>query len=138
MIADQIIEKLGMQPHPEGGWFCQTWIGPLVAGRAAGTAMNFLLKAGENSHWHRIDVDEIWHWHAGAKLELAHGIDVAETIVMGPDVLAGDAVQVVVPRGHWTAARSAGAYTLVSCTVSPGFRMEKFEVAVPDFKLPQK
>lgn len=138
MEADQIIAKLGLEPHPEGGWYRQTWVGPQVAGRAVGTAIHFLLRAGERSHWHRVDADEIWLWHAGAKLELSLGTKVAETRVLGPDVLRGDHVQAVVPKGWWQAARSLGAWSLVSCTVSPGFRFEGFELAAPEFDLPRR
>jgi uncharacterized protein len=137
MEAARIIETLGLQPHPEGGWYRQTWVGPQVAGRASGTAIHFLLQAGERSHWHRVDADEIWLWHAGAKLELSLGQDRAEVLRLGPDVLAGDAVQAVVPKGWWQAARSLGEWTLVSCTVSPGFRFEGFELAPPAFDLPR-
>jgi uncharacterized protein len=137
MQAARIIEKLGLQRHPEGGWYRQTWVGPELAGRASGTAIHFLLQAGERSHWHRVDADEIWLWHAGARLELSLGVDRAEAVILGPDVLAGDAVQAVVPKGWWQAARSLGEWTLVSCTVSPGFRFEGFELAAPDFDLPR-
>jgi uncharacterized protein len=137
MEAARIIEKLGLQPHPEGGWYRQTWVGPEVAGRASGTAIHFLLQAGERSHWHRVDADEIWLWHAGAKLELSLGVDRAEAVILGPDVLAGDKVQAVVPKGWWQAARSLGSWTLVSCTVSPGFRFDGFELAAAEFELPR-
>lgn len=136
MQADQIIAKLRLQPHPEGGWYRQTWVGPMVAGRASGTAIHFLLRAGERSHWHRVDADEIWLWHAGAKLELSIGEASARRLTLGPDVLAGDLVQAVVPRGQWQAARSLGEWSLVSCTVSPGFQFEGFELAPPGFDLP--
>lgn len=139
--ADQIIAKLGLQPHPEGGWYRQTWVGPdLHIGtgtRASGTAILFLLKAGERSHWHRVDADEIWIWNAGAPLLLSLGETVARDIRMGPDVLGEDQAQVVVPAGHWQAARSLGAWSLVTCTVSPGFRFEGFELADPGFDLPR-
>ena len=139
--ADQIIAKLGLQPHPEGGWYRQTWVGPdLHIGtgtRASGTAILFLLKAGERSHWHRVDADEIWIWNAGAPLLLSLGETVARDIRMGPDVLGDDQAQAVVPAGHWQAARSLGAWSLVTCTVSPGFRFEGFELADPDFDLPR-
>ena len=134
--AAQIIARLALQPHPEGGWYRQTWIGPEVAGRASGTAILFLLQAGEVSHWHRVDADEIWLWHAGAPLTLSIGQDRASHHQLGPDVLAGEAPQIVVPAGHWQAARSLGAYTLVSCTVSPGFRFAGFELAAPGWSLP--
>lgn len=139
--ADQIIAKLGLHPHPEGGWYRQTWVGPdLHIGtgtRASGTAILFLLKAGERSHWHRVDADEIWIWNAGAPLLLSLGETVARDIRMGPDVLGEDQAQAVVPAGHWQAARSLGAWSLVTCTVSPGFRFEGFELADPDFDLPR-
>ena len=135
--SDQIIAKLNLAPHPEGGWYRQTWAGPMIEGRASGTAILFLLQAGQRSHWHRVDADEIWLWHAGAALELSIGLDRAEDHKMGPDVLGGEAVQIVVPAGHWQAARSLGGWTLVSCTVSPGFRFAGFELAKAGFDLPR-
>jgi predicted cupin superfamily sugar epimerase len=140
--ADQIIAKLGLHPHPEGGWYRQTWVGPeLHIGtdtRASGTAILFLLKAGERSHWHRVDADEIWIWNAGAPLMLSLGETVARDIRMGPEVLGGDVVQAVVPAGHWQAAHSLGDWSLVTCTVSPGFRFEGFDLAAPGFDLPRE
>ena len=137
MSADEIIARLGLAPHPEGGWYRQTWSGPEVAGRASGTAILFLLKAGERSHWHRVDADEIWLWHAGAPLVLSMGERVARSQVLGPDVLRGEAPQLVVPAHWWQAARSSGDWTLVSCTVSPGFRFEGFTLAAPGWGLPE-
>ena len=136
MSAEGIIRKLELQPHPEGGWYRQTWVGPLVEGRASGTAILFLLKAGERSHWHRVDADEIWLWHAGAPLILAMGVDAAREHRLGPDVLNGDLVQAVVPADCWQAARSTGDWSLVSCTVSPGFRFKGFKLAPPGWSLP--
>jgi uncharacterized protein len=138
MSAEDIIRKLELVPHPEGGWYRQTWAGPEIAGRASGTAILFLLRAGERSHWHRVDADEIWLWHAGAPLVLSVGLTAARDEVMGPDVLAGQSVRLVVPAGWWQAAQSAGDWTLVSCTVSPGFRFEGFELAPPGWDLPQE
>lgn len=139
--AQRLIAHLGLQPHPEGGWYRQTWVGPplhgCAGGRASGTAILFLLQAGERSHWHRVDADEIWIWNAGAPLVLSVGQDSARDLRLGPDVLAGDSVQAVVPAGHWQAARSLGDWTLVTCTVSPGFRFEGFELAAPGFDLPR-
>ncbi|RWR46424.1 cupin domain-containing protein [Sinirhodobacter ferrireducens] len=137
--AERIIAALGLAPHPEGGWYRQTWIaeaGPQA--RAAGTAILFLLRAGERSHWHRVDAAEIWHFHAGAPLILsiaAEDTGPARDTRLGPDVLAGEAPQRIVPAGHWQAARSTGAWTLVGCTVSPGFRFEGFELAPPGFEI---
>lgn len=137
MSAEDIIAKLGLQPHPEGGWYRQTWVGPVVEGRASGTAILFLLQAGERSHWHRVDADEIWLWHAGAPLVLSLGQDAASDVRLGPEVLGDQVVQAVVPAGWWQAARSLGDWTLVSCTVSPGFRFEGFELAPSDWELPK-
>ena len=134
--ADRLITHLDLGPHPEGGWYRQTWEGPQVGGRASGTAILFLLKAGEASHWHRVDADEIWLWHAGAPLALRMGRDRAVTVTLGPDVLGGQSPQAIVPAGDWQAARSLGEYSLVSCTVSPGFRFDGFILAAPDFDLP--
>ena len=138
MSAEEIIRRLELQPHPEGGWYRQTWEGPDIGGRASGTAILFLLRAGERSHWHRVDADEIWLWHAGAPLVLSLGVDAAREVTLGPDVLGGQAVQVVVPAGWWQAARSTGDWTLASCTVSPGFRFDGFELAPPGWDLPQE
>lgn len=137
--ADAIIARLNLAPHPEGGWYRQTWVGQDVGGRASGTAIHFLLKAGERSHWHRVDADEIWLWHAGAPLILS----LAETelrsmaVRLGPDVLAGDLPQGIVPAGWWQAAATTGDWTLVSCTVSPGFRFEGFKLAPAGFDIPE-
>lgn len=140
-IAREIIEKLGLQPHPEGGWYRQTWMAEAPWGtRPSGTAILFLLAEGERSHWHRVDADEIWLWHAGAPLILSVSPDAAgpaRALRLGGDVPGGESPQIVVPAGQWQAARSLGAYTLVSCTVSPGFRFGGFELAPPDFDIPE-
>lgn len=143
MTADRIIAELGLGPHPEGGWYRQTWAAPVGPGeRPAGTCIYFLLKAGERSHWHRVDdADEIWHFYAGAPLILSlaeRSEGPAEDIVLGP-IPAGDRQrpQAVVPMGWWQSARSTGDWTLVGCTVSPGFRFESFVLAQPDFDIPR-
>lgn len=141
MTADDIIATLNLQPHPEGGWFAETWRAEAAPGeRAAGTAIYFLLKAGERSHWHRVDAAEVWHHYAGAPLLL----EIAETEagpavphVLGPDIASGARPQAIVPPGHWQAARSTGDYTLVGCTVSPGFDFAGFELAAPGFDIPR-
>lgn len=136
---DALIAALELQPHPEGGWYRETWKGPEVNGRATGTAILFLLRAGERSHWHRVDADEIWLWHGGAPLTLslsASDEGPARHVHLGPDVLAGQSPQIVVPAHHWQAAESLGTFTLVSCTVSPGFRFEGFTLAAPGFTIP--
>ncbi|MEQ8347815.1 MAG: cupin domain-containing protein [Sneathiellaceae bacterium] len=132
---DEIIRTLGMQPHPEGGHFVESWRDrDGAAGRGWSTAIYFLLRAGERSHWHRVDATEIWHHYAGAALDLEIAPDGAGPVTrhrLGPDLGAGERPQAVVPPGHWQAAASAGAWTLVGCTVSPAFRFEGFELAPP-------
>lgn len=138
MTADEIIAELDLAPHPEGGWYRQTWVaadGP----RPSGTCIYFLLKAGEQSHWHRVDADEIWLFHSGAPLTLRVAeteVGPARSMILGPDLASGQRPQRIVPAGHWQAAKSVGAWTLVSCTVSPGFQFEGFELAPPDFEIP--
>ena len=150
--ADQIIASLELAPHPEGGWYRQTWVGPQIgpqigplagqaAPRASGTAIYFLLKAGERSHWHRVDADEIWLFHAGAPLLLslaATAAGPAQEVLLGPDLTQGHAPQRIAPAGWWQAAATSGDWTLVSCTVSPGFRFEGFELAAPGFDIPRE
>jgi predicted cupin superfamily sugar epimerase len=135
--AEAIIATLGLTPHPEGGWYAETWRADAAAGeRPAGTAIYFLLKAGERSHWHRVDADEVWLWHGGAPLELGIAPGAGGPVTsrrLGPDLAAGEHPQAVVPAGHWQAAASTGAYTLVSCVVAPGFRFEGFELAPEGF-----
>jgi uncharacterized protein len=138
MTADQIITELGLAPHPEGGWYRQTWVadnGP----RPTGTCIYFLLERGARSHWHRVDAAEIWHFYAGAPLDLR----IAETEtgpaiahVLGPDLANGQSPQIIVPVHHWQSAATTGDWTLVGCTVSPGFTFEGFDLAAPDFDIP--
>ena len=140
LTAEQIIEMLELSPHPEGGHYRQTRAADAPEGtRPAGTCIYFLLKAGEQSHWHRVDAAEIWLWHAGAPLVLslsATDEGPKQDLPLGPDLAAGERPQLVVPPGHWQAARSTGDWTLVSCTVSPGFRFEGFTLAPPEFDIP--
>lgn len=136
--ADTIIAHLHLEPHPEGGWFRETWRHvPAGGGRGAGSAIYFLLRAGERSHWHRVDADEIWHFHAGAPLVLCRAADDASAphdAMLGGDPLAGQEPQLRVPARWWQAARSTGDWTLVSCTVSPAFEFSGFELAPPQFE----
>lgn len=130
--AKEIIHALGLEPHPEGGWYKETWRAEAAEGeRPSGTAIYFLLEEGERSHWHRIDATEIWHYHVGAPLRLSLTRDSAsvETVILGPDIAGGERPQAIVPAHCWQAAESLGAFTLVSCTVSPGFLFEGFELA---------
>lgn len=137
MTPAEIIRILGMEPHPEGGHFVETWRDvPEQGRRGTGTAIYFLLQAGEHSHWHRVDATEIWHWHAGDPLALTISPDGrdAETHHLGPDLTAGQRPQAVVPKCAWQTAKSLGAWTLVGCTVSPSFQFEGFELAPPGWR----
>ncbi|MBB5694158.1 cupin domain-containing protein [Muricoccus pecuniae] len=134
--AAAVIAALGLRPHPEGGHYRETWRDAPPGGeRGAGTAILFLLAAGERSHWHRVDAAEGWHWHAGAPLALriSDGGPPA-TRRLGPDMGAGEELFAIVPRGAWQAAESLGAWTLVGCTVSPAFLFEGFEMAPPGWE----
>jgi predicted cupin superfamily sugar epimerase len=134
--ADRIIAELGMEPHPEGGHYVETWRGPDTEdGRAVATAIYFLLREGERSHWHRVDASEAWLHHAGAPLRLLvaeRGAPVVEHR-LGADIAAGQRPQAIVPAGAWQAAEPTGSWSLVSCVVAPGFRFEGFELAPPDW-----
>ncbi|WP_409564418.1 cupin domain-containing protein [Methylobacterium sp. J-076] len=137
MNAAGVIAALGLQPHPEGGHYRETFRDPVEAnGRSAGTAIYFLLDVGEVSAWHRVDAAEIWHWYAGAPLVISvspNGHD-ASAHHLGPEILRGQRPQFVVPAGHWQTATSLGAWTLVGCTVAPGFDFAGFELAPPDWR----
>ena len=132
MDADELIRSLGLQPHPEGGWYAETWRAPVDEGRrAASTGIYFLLQEGERSHWHRVDADELWLYHDGEplRLSISAGDAHVEHRVLGRDVQAGQLPQLVVPAGQWQAAEPLGGWTLVSCVVAPGFRFDGFELA---------
>ena len=137
MDAKAIIAALGLERHPEGGWFKETFRDPNdVNGRSVGTAIYYLLEAGEHSHWHRVDATEIWHYYAGAPLALTvseNGHD-AWSVRLGTNIAAGERPQGVVPPHAWQTAVSLGAYTLVGCTVSPGFEFSAFELAPADWR----
>ena len=128
LSAKQVISLLDLRPHPEGGHFRETFRDTRkVAGeRSASTAIYYLLARGERSRWHRVDAVEIWHWHAGAPLALRIA---TKTVRLGADLAAGEHPQAVVPSGVWQAAESLGDWTLVGCTVAPGFEFSGFEVA---------
>jgi predicted cupin superfamily sugar epimerase len=133
--ATEMIARLDLRPHPEGGHFRETFRDPRTRdGRAASTAILFLLARGERSHWHRVDAVEVWHYHAGAPLALSIVDGAKEEIIrLGADVHAGEFPQAVVPARAWQAAESLGDWTLVGCTVAPGFEFEGFEMAPPDW-----
>lgn len=131
--AELVAEMLELRPHPEGGLFRETFRDQQThAGRSVGTAIYYLLRRGETSRWHRIDASEIWHWYAGAQVTLSQKQDNAgEEIrrVLGPNLANGERPQIVMPRGIWQSARSQGSWSLVGCTVAPGFEFEHFELA---------
>ena len=149
--AADLIARLGLEPHPEGGWYRQTFRDDVPGGRARSTAIYFLLERHQRSHWHRVDAVEVWHWYAGAPLELSiappqpvEAAPVADgsvaaleatagsawrTLTLGIDFAAGQLPQGIVPTDHWQSARSLGDWTLVGCTVAPGFEFDGFELA---------
>jgi len=140
LSAEEVIRILGLRPHPEGGYFRETFRDGATdpAGRAASTAIYFLLVGGQLSRWHRVDAAEAWHWYAGAPLALSMANEACSPhryeLRLGTDLLAGERPQVVVPAGAWQRAESLGPWTLVGCTVAPGFDFAGFELAAPDFE----
>ncbi|MCR9222278.1 MAG: cupin domain-containing protein [Alphaproteobacteria bacterium] len=136
--ARRIVERLDLAPHPEGGWYRETYRHvPGDGSRGAMTAIYYLLEAGDLSAWHRVtDADEIWHWHAGGPLALTLSPDGhdAQAHRLGPDLTAGEAPQLLVPKGWWQTAESLGRWTLVGCTVAPAFDFAGFEMAPPDWR----
>jgi predicted cupin superfamily sugar epimerase len=137
MSAADVIAALDLRPHPEGGHYRETFRDSHESGgRAVGTAIYFLLDVGEVSAWHRVDAAEIWHWYAGAPLVISmspNGHD-ASAHHLGPEIGRGQRPQIAVPAGHWQTATSLGAWTLVGCTVAPGFDFAGFELAPPDWR----
>jgi hypothetical protein len=144
LTASDVIRLLDLKPHPEGGHFRETFRdalspypppqageGRVGVGRAASTAIYFLLARGERSHWHRVDAVEVWHWYAGAPLmlEIAPAQGRRERVTLGADLAAGERPQAVVPAHAWQAAATLGEWTLVGCTVAPGFEFTRFELA---------
>lgn len=136
MNPDDIVKALGLRPHPEGGHYRETFRDEARdGGRAPSTAIYYLLKRGERSHWHRVDAVEIWHYHAGAPLLLSIADDAgAREIMLGAALERHEVPQGVVPKGAWQAAATTGDWTLVGCTVAPGFQFAGFELAPRDFK----
>ena len=132
--GEHYIAELGLEPHPEGGWYRRTWAAPAEAGaRPAASAIYYLLLEGEVSAWHRIDATELWHFYAGDPLELRldWGDGRADTLILGPEVEAGQRPQAVIEPGVWQTARPLGRYTLVGATVTPAFTFEGFELRPP-------
>ena len=140
MMAEEVIALLQLAPHPEGGWYRQTWVadGP---DRPTGTCIYFLLKPGERSHWHKVDATEIWHHYRGDPLKLnisENDTGPATTHLLGSDLDSGARPQVIVPKGAWQSAEpeKGGSWSLVGCTVSPGFTFDGFELAPRGFEIP--
>lgn len=135
--AAELIRRLDLQAHPEGGWYKETWRAEAADGERGGaTAILFLLDRGERSHWHKVDAAEIWLWHAGSPLTLRTAEQDAgpiSEVTLGPDVLAGEMPQQVIGADHWQAADAHRGWALVSCIVSPAFRFEGFTLAAPDW-----
>jgi predicted cupin superfamily sugar epimerase len=130
--AAEIIARLELKPHPEGGYYRETFRDSRVDadGRSASTAIYFLLARHERSHWHRIDAVEVWHYYAGSVLTLEIADDRGARLVrLGPDLAAGEQPQAIVPPHAWQAASTTGDWTLVGCTVAPGFDLATFELA---------
>jgi hypothetical protein len=137
ITAEEIVALLELERHPEGGWYRQTFEdSPEAGARAQSTAIYYLLEGGDLSAWHRVDAAEVWHWYAGAplKLRLSHEGKVIDEYTLGPDLTVGQRPQVVVPRHCWQTARSLGEWTLVGCTVAPGFQFSGFEIAPYGFE----
>jgi predicted cupin superfamily sugar epimerase len=141
--AQNLIEQLGLAAHPEGGWYRETWRGEPAGpdGRASGTAIIFLLRAGEASHWHKVDAAELWLWQAGDPIELrlaASDAGPVRSVILGADVGAGQSLQGLVMPDEWQAAGGAGepvhGYSLVSCVVVPGFDFAGFTLAAPEWE----
>jgi predicted cupin superfamily sugar epimerase len=138
LSARDVVRLLGLQPHPEGGHFRETFRDARTdaTGRSLSTAIYYLLGLAETSEWHRVDAVEVWHWHAGAPLVLTiseNGHDAA-AVHLGPDLASGQRPQAIVPAGAWQTATSLGAWTLVGCTVAPGFDFAGFELAPPGWR----
>lgn len=131
-----MIAALGLEPHPEGGYFRETFRDSApVGGRAASTAIYYLLAAGQRSHWHRVDATEVWHWYAGAPLSLRVSFEgKTQTVTLGNVLEYGQVPQYVVLPQVWQSAQSTGEWTLVGCTVAPGFEFSGFEMAPTDWQ----
>lgn len=129
MDAQEVIATLGLEPHPEGGWYRQTWAAETHP-RAAGTCIYFLLEAHQTSHWHRVDSTEIWHWYAGSAMELhVHQCGETSVLILGPNLGAQQQPQLIVPSNAWQKSVPVEGWVLVGCTVSPGFEFKRFELA---------
>ncbi|HET9159417.1 MAG TPA: cupin domain-containing protein, partial [Caulobacteraceae bacterium] len=128
-----VVRRLDLKPHPEGGWYRETFR-DLGVPRSSSTAIYYLLAAGQRSHWHRVDAVEVWHHYRGAPLRLSIvGDEGVRQIRLGSSIEAGETPQAIVPAGAWQAAEPLGEWALVGCTVAPGFEFDGFEMAPPDW-----
>ena len=136
MNSNQVIRALELVPHPEGGHYRETWRHENGDARGTGTSIYYLLEAGERSRWHRIDATEIWHFYAGAPLELLSYIEGGQVVrrVLGSNLALGEQPQLQIEPNEWQSATSLGDWTLVGCTVSPAFEFERFELAAEGWK----
>ena len=138
--AADVVEALGMLPHPEGGWYVETWRAttPPGGGRPVGSAILYLLSAGQRSHWHTVDATEVWQWSAGEALELSVWEESRPAVRhrLGGTIAAGERPQIVVPAGAWQAARPLGAWALVGCIVTPAFEFDGFRLAPEGWEPP--
>jgi len=129
MNPEELISTLNMQPHPEGGWYAETWR-DTAQPRACGTAIYFLLEAHQRSHWHKVDATEIWHWYAGSAMQLHQNDGDKSTVeILGPDIANSQRPQLIVPKDIWQKSVPVDGWVLVGCTVSPGFEYSGFELA---------
>lgn len=134
--AEELIQSLNLAPHPEGGWYRETWRSASAPGeRAAASAVYYVIQPAQRSHWNRVDADEMWLWHSGDPLDLSiaeSDAGPARTLRLGGDIGAGEQPQVIVPKGHWQSAVPAGGdagFTFLSCIVAPGFEFSGYELA---------
>lgn len=129
MNPKDIIDTLGLIPHPEGGWYGETWRGQETP-RASGSSIYFLLEAHQHSRWHKVDAVEIWHWYSGSPMELhIHESGTTRIEILGPDITASQRPQLIVPENAWQQSIPLSGWVLVGCTVSPGFEFAGFELA---------
>jgi predicted cupin superfamily sugar epimerase len=136
LAADDVAAALELAPHPEGGFYRETFRDGDLTDRGAASAILFLLPKGVISHWHRVDALEIWVWQAGAPLLLELAAPATPTAAhrLGPDLSAGEWLQQTVPVQHWQRAQSLGAWSLVSCIVAPAFLFSGFVMAEPGWQ----
>lgn len=134
--ANEIVRLLNMAPHPEGGHYAETYRAA-GDGRAVMTANYYLLEADQVSAWHRVNAEEAWLWHAGGPLTLTLSPPDgkgAASLVLGPDLRAGQRPQALIPAHHWQTAETLGHWTLLSCVVAPGFEFSGFTLAPPGWR----